>query len=60
MHLLVNRIGLQPGPLGGCGLIAVNPPFRLRQEAETLLPFLADRLGHDGAGSWSVRLLVDE
>jgi 23S rRNA (adenine2030-N6)-methyltransferase len=60
MHLVVDTIGLQAGPLGGCGLIAVNPPFRLQREAETLLPFLAQRLARNGAGSWSARVLVGE
>jgi 23S rRNA (adenine2030-N6)-methyltransferase len=30
-----------PGPLSGCGLIAVNPPWTLEKELQTLLPGLA-------------------
>jgi 23S rRNA (adenine2030-N6)-methyltransferase len=34
----------KPTGLGGCGLIIINPPWRLREEAEILLPALAARL----------------
>jgi 23S rRNA (adenine2030-N6)-methyltransferase len=27
--------------LGGCGLVVVNPPWKLKEEAERMLPFLA-------------------
>ena len=32
------------GRLGGCGLIVVNPPWRLQSEAEIMLAALSDRL----------------
>jgi 23S rRNA (adenine2030-N6)-methyltransferase len=34
----------KPAGLGGSGLLVVNPPWRLREEAEILLPALAERL----------------
>jgi len=36
--------------LNGCGIVIVNPPFVLRQELETLLPWLAKTLSQ-GKGS---------
>jgi 23S rRNA (adenine2030-N6)-methyltransferase len=38
----------QVGPLGGCGLIAVNPPWTLASELATLLPELATMLSTTG------------
>jgi 23S rRNA (adenine2030-N6)-methyltransferase len=38
------------GPLARCGLILVNPPFRLDAEAEILLPWLSGVLGAGEAG----------
>jgi 23S rRNA (adenine2030-N6)-methyltransferase len=57
--LLWVELRLAPGATGerlrGSGLAILNPPFRLAEQLETLLPFLADRLGRDGEASWSVR-----
>jgi 23S rRNA (adenine2030-N6)-methyltransferase len=36
---------LAQGPLGGCGLIVVNPPWTLENELATMLPELAKALG---------------
>jgi 23S rRNA (adenine2030-N6)-methyltransferase len=38
------------GPLGGCGLIIVNPPWRLDDELSIMLPALAAvlRTGAEG------------
>jgi 23S rRNA (adenine2030-N6)-methyltransferase len=33
-----------PARLNGCGLLVINPPWRLAEEAEVLLPALAERL----------------
>ncbi|MDX2157242.1 MAG: 23S rRNA (adenine(2030)-N(6))-methyltransferase RlmJ [Hyphomicrobiaceae bacterium] len=42
--------------LHGTGLAILNPPFRLAEQLETLLAFLAGRLATEDAGaSWSVR-----
>jgi 23S rRNA (adenine2030-N6)-methyltransferase len=38
------------GPLSRCGLIVVNPPFRLDDQAKILLPWLASCLGNDQPG----------
>jgi 23S rRNA (adenine2030-N6)-methyltransferase len=44
------RVGETPlaGPLGGCGLIIVNPPWRLDDELSVLMPSLATALGTAG------------
>jgi 23S rRNA (adenine2030-N6)-methyltransferase len=41
-----------PMRLNGCGLFVLNPPWPLRQEAETLLPALAERLSRGGYGGY--------
>jgi 23S rRNA (adenine2030-N6)-methyltransferase len=41
LELTVHR---KPAGLGGSGLLVINPPWRLQEEAETLLPALARRL----------------
>jgi 23S rRNA (adenine2030-N6)-methyltransferase len=38
------------GPLGGCGLIVVNPPFTLESELAAILPALSAILGGAGGG----------
>ena len=38
------------GPLGGCGLIVVNPPFTLESELAAILPALSAILGGPGGG----------
>ena len=39
------------GPLNGCGMVVVNPPYTLERDLETLLPALAERLGQDRSGA---------
>jgi 23S rRNA (adenine2030-N6)-methyltransferase len=46
--------------LNGCGLILVNPPWRLEQELAILLRELAAVLGRDGEGSFRLDWLVGE
>ncbi len=46
--------------LDGSGMIVVNPPFTLADEARTLLGALARVLGEDGQGDFSVEWLVGE
>jgi 23S rRNA (adenine2030-N6)-methyltransferase len=41
----------EEGPLGGCGLIVVNPPWTLESELAALLPALANVLATEGSGS---------
>ena len=41
-----------PNPLSRCGLLIVNPPFGLIDEARALLPWLAGLLARDGRGAW--------
>lgn len=42
------------GPLAGCGLFIVNPPWTLREKLETLGPFLAERLAQGPGARFSV------
>ncbi len=51
------------GPLAGCGLVLINPPFTLKAEAERLLPWLAATLARPGRspeGAWTARWLAGE
>ncbi|MET0743610.1 MAG: 23S rRNA (adenine(2030)-N(6))-methyltransferase RlmJ [Microvirga sp.] len=43
-----------PDRLNGCGLVVINPPWTLRQDAECLLPALAERLSRQGYGAYRV------
>lgn len=60
LHLFVGTRLAEDGPLSGCGLAVVNPPYTLKREAEVMLPFLAEVLGRAGAGSWAARVLSGE
>lgn len=51
LELMVERPD-DPARLNGCGLFAVNPPWTLRDEAEVILPALADRLARCGYGAY--------
>ncbi|GEO18166.1 23S rRNA (adenine(2030)-N(6))-methyltransferase RlmJ [Microvirga aerophila] len=41
-----------PSRLNGSGLFVLNPPWALREEAEILLPALAERLSRSGYGGY--------
>lgn len=43
----------------GSGLVLINPPWPLEDQAKELLPWLNDQLA-DGSGGWSVDWLVNE
>jgi Protein involved in catabolism of external DNA len=43
--------------LNGCGLMVINPPWTLQEEARTLLSALAERLGWGGKGSYTCQPL---
>jgi 23S rRNA (adenine2030-N6)-methyltransferase len=49
-----------PSRLNGSGLIAINPPWTLEGELSVLLPFLAERLGRAGKGSFRLDWLTGE
>ncbi|ACA19587.1 protein of unknown function DUF519 [Methylobacterium sp. 4-46] len=51
IDLLIDRPD-DPTRLSGSGLIAVNPPFTLAAEMETVLPALAERLARAGYGAF--------
>jgi 23S rRNA (adenine2030-N6)-methyltransferase len=46
--------------LGGCGMIVVNPPWKLKDEAEAMLPFLARALKQGTKSTWRADWLVGE
>jgi len=48
------------GALSGCGLIAVNPPWTLHDELNTLMPALAKALCRDAPGSFRLDWLAGE
>ena len=61
LHLMVGDP--EAGPLAGCGLVLINPPFTLKGEAERLLPWLAATLARPGRspeGAWAARWLAGE
>ena len=61
LHLFVeDRVAAEDGPLAGCGLVVVNPPYTLELEARGMLPLLAELLGRSGAGTWISRTLTGE
>ncbi|MEP1205949.1 MAG: 23S rRNA (adenine(2030)-N(6))-methyltransferase RlmJ [Rhizobiaceae bacterium] len=42
------------GMLNGCGMVILNPPYLLRQELETILPWLSETLKQDKG--WGYRI----
>ncbi len=59
LELLVHDLGDQTR-LNGCGLIIVNPPFTLMEDAKMLLPALAPLLAQSGKGEWRAVVLAGE
>ena len=59
LELMVDHLQ-ENGPLKGTGLIVVNPPFVLEEEARVLLPFLANRLAQGPGASWRSVWLTGE
>jgi 23S rRNA (adenine2030-N6)-methyltransferase len=54
LRLAIGRSGETSPAFVGCGMIVINPPFVLHQEAKILLPFLCDRLGQGKGQGWSI------
>lgn len=44
--------------LKGCGMVIINPPWKLDQQLEETLPWLWERLSHEGQGQY--RLVLRE
>lgn len=57
---LLIRPAADPERLNGCGLVIVNPPWRLIEQLQALLAFLAPVLAQEGAGQWRAEWLVPE
>jgi 23S rRNA (adenine2030-N6)-methyltransferase len=49
-----------PKRLNGCGMVIINPPWRLEEDLRVVLPWLWGRLAISGQGTWSVGWLVSE
>ncbi|RVU19473.1 23S rRNA (adenine(2030)-N(6))-methyltransferase RlmJ [Methylobacterium oryzihabitans] len=56
LDLMIDRPD-DPSRLTGSGLIVVNPPYTLREEAETVLPALAERLARGAYGAYRCEAL---
>jgi 23S rRNA (adenine2030-N6)-methyltransferase len=52
--------GADETQLGGCGMVVVNPPWKLKEEAEAMLPFLARALKQGAKTAWRADWLVGE
>jgi len=58
-ELIVSSLS-DPTRLNGSGLIVVNPPWTLEAELKQLLPLLADVLGREGKGRYTLDWLAAE
>jgi 23S rRNA (adenine2030-N6)-methyltransferase len=47
----------EPERLNGCGLFVLNPPWTLREEADLILPALAERLARENYGAYRCEAL---
>lgn len=59
LELMIDSAG-DPARLNGCGLIVINPPWTLKEEAEILLPALAGRLARSDRAGWRCDWLIGE
>ena len=48
------------GRLAATGLVIVNPPYRLAEQLQIALPFLAEALAVDGKGGFKMNWIIDE
>ena len=53
-------LAVPDGALTSCGLCVINPPFPLFDEANILLPWLANLLGMNGQASWRASWVAGE
>jgi 23S rRNA (adenine2030-N6)-methyltransferase len=58
-ELGIHEDSLQHG-MSSSGMILINPPWKLKEELESVLPYLADTLGVDGEGHYRIEQLVGE
>ncbi len=58
LELLVDSEGAESA-LNGCGLVVINPPWKLLDEAKAMLPFLAKAMAR-GRTAWRADWLVGE
>ena len=55
---LMLRAPRHPEKLNGCGLVVVNPPWKLDEQLEAFLPELADRFAQGEGAGWRMAQLV--
>jgi 23S rRNA (adenine2030-N6)-methyltransferase len=66
-NMLRHELDVGPGPVGAygqeplsrAGLLVINPPHTLIDEARKLLPWLAETLGREGGGKYLCEWLTD-
>jgi 23S rRNA (adenine2030-N6)-methyltransferase len=58
LRLAVGHTDETPDALAACGMIIINPPLAIEDEAKVLLPFLSDCLAQGVQRSWSVDWLA--
>jgi len=44
----------------GTGMLVINPPWKLKEQLESVTPYLCDQLSESGKGSYSIKWLVPE
>jgi 23S rRNA (adenine2030-N6)-methyltransferase len=59
LELMVDRPD-EPSRLNGCGLLLLNPPWRLEEEGQRILPALAERLARQDYGAYRCEALGKE
>lgn len=52
LEVMIDHLDDGPKPLSGCGLLVINPPWTLKEEAQIILPALAQRLARGGDGAY--------
>jgi 23S rRNA (adenine2030-N6)-methyltransferase len=50
----------EPFRLNGSGMIIINPPWRLDEQLNSVLPWLWEKLAVDGQGGWRAEWLAGE
>jgi 23S rRNA (adenine2030-N6)-methyltransferase len=59
LELLIEPDDRGPG-MRGCGVVIANPPWTMKAGAQPVLSRLAERLGRNGSGTYSIDQWVDE
>lgn len=64
LNVQLFELGIEPDNSGrgmnASGMILINPPWNLAETMKTILPYLAQILGENGAGNFRIETLVSE